>query len=566
MTENFSGIDQPGGPGDRPGGPMLEVSALGELARFGTEVATFPGELLFQAGDRFYDFIVVLTGEVQIVRPALDSEAVVAVFGPGQFLGELNLLTGQRVVLTARVTRPGTVLRIGNEEFRRLMNSRPDLADPIFWALVARRERLRTGEGALAIQIVGSRFSPEAMVLRAFASRSHLAYVWIDLEDAPDPDVLLANMGLHPRDTPAVLTPTALLRRTTPGELAQNLGLSFLPVPGSLFDLVVVGTGPAGLAAAVYGASEGLDTVSIDALGAGGQAGSSSRIENYVGFPNGVSGEELANRAAVQAQRLGARLNSPCEAVALRSDRGFHVIGLADGSEIATRAVILATGARYRRLPVDNLGTFEGAGVYYAATELEARICRGDEVVVVGGANSAGQAAIFLAQEGSKVSIAVRRADLSHDMSRYLVERIEANPRISVLANTEVRGLAGQGHLERVTVEHTPNGEMRDLRCVGLFCFIGAVPATDWLDGSIAVDDDGFVLTDRSLAEVGISLREGRDTLPFETSADGVFAAGDVRRGSLKRVAAAVGEGSSAVRSVHQYLATQGQSPADDHR
>ena len=547
MTERYTGgqpAEGSSGPEGTVTAPVLDSSALAQLATFGEERATASGDLLFQAGDQDYDFIVVLSGAVEIVRPANDSETVIGTFGAGQFLGELNLLTGQRAGLTARVTQPGRVIRIRNSEFRRLMNSRPDLSDQIFPALANRRESLRAGDGAQAIRIVGSRYSPEAMALRSFAARSHLAYVWIDLDESSDPDVLLANLGLHPRDPPAVLTSTAVLRHTTPGELAQNLGLTFRPVPGSVFDLVVVGTGPAGLAAAVYGASEGLDTVSIDALSAGGQAGSSSRIENYVGFPDGVSGEELAARAAIQAQRLGARLNSPCEAVGLRTEQGYHVVALADGSEIATHAVIIASGARYRRLAVEDVRKFEGAGVYYAATDLEARICAGDDVLVVGGANSAGQAAIYLAQQGSKVSIAVRRADLSHSMSRYLVERIEANPRIAVLASTEVRALAGETHLESATVEHTPTGERRELRCAGLFCFIGADPATDWLNGNVTLDADGFVLTAGSFGDPGSAPPQGRDPLPFETSTSGVFAVGDVRHGSLKRVAAAVGEGS----------------------
>ena len=370
--------------------------------------------------------------------------------------------------------------------------------------------------------------------------------------------VLLAGMGLRPVDTPVVVTPTAVLRHPTVGEFAEHLGLTFRPTPGFTFDLVVVGTGPAGLASAVYGASEGLTTVALDAVGAGGQAGASSRIENYVGFPNGVSGGDLTGSAAIQAQRLGARLNAPCEVAGLRVEHGFHVLVLADGSEIPARAVIVATGARYRRLAVPDLDRFEGAGVYYAATDLEARVCGGQDVIVLGGGNSAGQAAIFLAQQGSNVAIAIRRDDLSVSMSHYLIERIDANPRIQVHTCTEVRELAGDGHLARVTLEHTATGERRNVPCSGLFCFIGAVPATEWLDDLVELDGNGFVLTDRSLSHpesTGPSFA-GRVVLPFETSVPGIFAVGDVRQGSLKRVASAVGEGSSAVRSVHDYLAT----------
>jgi thioredoxin reductase (NADPH) len=410
---------------------------------------------------------------------------------------------------------------------------------------------LGNGEAARAVRIVGSRYSPEAMALRGYATRSHVAHTWIDVEDADDPEVLLAGMGLGLDDLPVVSTSTAVLRRATPGRLGEHLGLTFRSTPGYLFDLLVVGTGPAGLAAAVYGASEGLDTVSVDGVAIGGQAGASSRIENYVGFPNGISGDELTSRAAIQAQRLGARLNAPCRAAALRPDDGFHVVTLDDGSEIPTRAVIIASGARYRRLEVDDLARFEGAGVYYAATDLEARVCGGRDVVVVGGGNSAGQAAIYLAQQGSGVSIAIRGRDLGKDMSRYLVARIEADTRIALLPSTEVRALAGEQHLAAVVLEDTSSGSRRTVACSGLFCFIGAEPATEWLGNVVALDANGFILTDRQLA----SSFAGRNPLPFETSVMGVFAAGDVRHGSMKRVAAAVGEGSSAVRSVHDHLA-----------
>lgn len=538
--------------------PVLDDAALAELAEFGHEEEVAAGDVLYRAGDASYDFFVVLAGHAQIVRRDTDGEGIIATYGPGGFLGELNLLTGQRPYLTCRVSAPGRVLRIPRDTFRRLMGEKPELADLIFTAFSARREILRAGDGARAIRIVGSRYSADAMALRAFATRSHLPHEWIDLEESVDPDVVLAGMGLRPPDAPAVITPTAVLRHTSPGEFAEHLGLTFQPVPGTLFDLVVIGSGPAGLAAAVYGTSEGLTTVTLDAVAVGGQAGASSRIENYVGFPNGISGDDLVSRTAIQAQRLGARLNAPCNATGLRSESGIHVVTLEDGSEIPCRAVIVATGARYRRLAVDDLQRFEGAGVYYAATDLEARICTGRDVIVVGGGNSAGQAAIYMAQQGCKVMVAIRREDLAATMSRYLVERIEANPRIEVLTHTEVRAISGTSHLERASLEHTPSGTTRTVDCGGLFCFIGAEPATTWLSEAVALDSRGFVLTDRDLPEDEASypLFAGRDPLAYETSLLGVFAVGDVRHGSLKRVAAAVGEGSSAVRSVHEHLST----------
>ena len=500
----------------------------------------------------------MLEGEVDIVRPDREAESILATWGAGQFLGELNMLTRQRLFLTGRVRKAGRILVIPVEEFRRVMAVKPDVADVIFSAFFARRERLRMGEGARAVRIIGSQFSAEAMAFRTFAARSRVPHTWVDVEGDDNFDVMLAGMGFRPRDLPVVVTPTAVLRHPTPGEFAEHLGLTFHPQPGFIFDLVVIGSGPAGLSAAVYGASEGLSTVSLDAVATGGQAGSSSRIENYVGFPNGVSGEELASRAAIQAQRLGAQLNAPCVVAGLHVEDGFQVVVLDDGSEIPCRTVIVASGARYRRLAVDDLERFEGAGVYYAATDLEARTCTNLPVIVVGGGNSAGQAAIYLSQQGSRVSIAIRGDDLAQSMSRYLIERIEADPDIEVLTCTEVRALDGDSHLGNVTLEHTATGERRDVGCSGLFCFIGAVPATGWLHGALELDAKGFILTDRALPD---SVTNGplfttRDPLPLETSIPGVFAVGDVRNGSIKRVAAAVGEGSSAVRSVHDHLAT----------
>jgi thioredoxin reductase (NADPH) len=537
--------------------PTFDDDVRGELAGFGHRRPISRGEVLFEPSDALANFFVILEGEVELVRVDGESEAVIATFTPGQFLGGIGILTGQRSYLTARAKRSGSVVSMDAGEFRRLMSSKPAVADIIFAAIIARREFLRAGEAALAVRIIGSRYSPEAMALRAFATRSRLAFTWIDLDDADDVDAVLGSMGLRPVDTPVVVTPTTVLRHPTPADLAAAFGLAYQPVPGRVFDLVIVGTGPAGLAASVYGASEGLDTVCLDAVGPGGQAGASSRIENYAGFPSGISGDELTARTAVQAQRLGALLASPNEAIALRMEQGFYVVVLADESEIPCRAVIIATGAHYRRLAVDDLDRFEGAGVYYAATELEARVCSGDDVVVVGGGNSAGQAAIYLAQQGSRVSLAIRGQDLAAHMSRYLIDRIEVDPRIKILTDTEVRAVEGAGHLECVTIEHTPTGERQTVRCTGLFCFIGAEAATGWLSGCVALDPAGFVLTDRSIPKSALvdPLFGAREPLPLETSAPGVFAVGDVRHGSTKRVAAAVGEGSSAVRSVFEHLA-----------
>jgi thioredoxin reductase (NADPH) len=547
---------QPSSPDQDPGAFRdLTAAELTEIAAFGAERPIAPGEMLFIAGEASYDLFVVLDGRVEVVNGEGADAVVIVAYGRGGFVGELNLLTGQRRSLGCRVTQAGRVLVVSEEQFRRLMSGRPELAETIFNALLARREILREGVGAQAIRIVGSRYSPEAMALRSFAEHSHLAHAWIDVEEAEDTEALLASLELERGDLPAVITAADTLRRPTPGDFAPHLGLTFQPMPGYIFDLVVVGSGPAGLAAAVYGASEGLRTVSLDSVTIGGQAGTSSRIENYAGFPNGISGEALTGRTAVQAMRLGARLNAPCEVVALRSEAAFHVITLADGSEIPTRAVIVASGARYRRLALTELDRYEGAGVYYAATDLEVRVCGGTSVVVIGGGNSAGQAALYLAQNNCAVTIAVRRDSLAQTMSRYLIERIEIDPKISLIANVEVGALGGEDRLEQVTLVDRETRAPQVLPCAGLFCFIGARPETAWLSDSVKLDEDGFVLTDRQLPEP--ALKGARAPLPFETSVPGVFAAGDVRHGSMKRVAAAVGEGSSAVRSVHERLALQ---------
>jgi thioredoxin reductase (NADPH) len=381
----------------------------------------------------------------------------------------------------------------------------------------------------------------------------------VDPDRDADVDRLLQEFAVDPDDLPVVIATGSLLRRPTVGELAEYLGVTVANLPQRCFDLVVVGGGPAGLAAAVYGASEGLSTLGVEALVVGGQAGSSSRIENYLGFPTGISGGDLTQRALVQAEKFGASLTSPCPATGLRERAGHLVVDLADGTEVAGRAVIVASGARYRRLEATRLDEFECQGVYYAATEAEARQCAPAPVVVVGGGNSAGQAALFLAESGSPVTIVIRRSDLGATMSRYLVDRIVEHPRIDVRPNTNVIELDGHDTLERVVLAD-PDGTAV-VECAALFSFIGAEPASSWLSGCAALDEHGFVLTDRALTADQLDDRWKaleRGPLPFESSHPGLFAVGDVRSGSTKRVAAAVGEGSAAVRSVHDYLTFAG--------
>jgi thioredoxin reductase (NADPH) len=541
-------------------GAELTDQHLEVLRRYGTERDVAAGDVLFRVGDNSYDFIVVLSGVVDIVGGTPDQPQVVVSHGPRRFIGEFNMITGQRVFLTARVRDAGRILTVPRDQLRRILATEGELADLIVATFIARRRILREGDGQGSLRMLGSRFCPHTLLLRGFLVRSGIPHSWTDLEDEDDPDVLLAQFGCRTSDAPIVVTATTTLRDPTPGELAELLGLTYQAVPGSSFDLVVIGAGPAGLAASVYGASEGLSTVTLEAVAVGGQAGTSSRIENYLGFPQGLSGLELADRATIQAQRLGARVTNPCQVVSLRTETGWHVVELADGSQIPTRAVIVATGAEYRRPAVDRWESYEGSGIHYAATQTEGRLWGGTRVGVIGGGNSAGQAALFLASKGCDVHVLIRGEGLASSMSRYLIDRIDTDPRITVEPRTEVRELHGDGRLEAVTVERTAasaGGAVERLDLAARFCFIGAVPATGWLDGCLATDDKGFLRTDRDLEPPDLGRAwDGlaRAPLPYETSVPGIFAVGDVRAGSIKRVAAAVGEGSTAVRSVHDHL------------
>jgi thioredoxin reductase (NADPH) len=427
----------------------------------------------------------------------------------------------------------------------------PDLSDVLLEAFRARREILTQSGASRGLELVGSAMDSASLALRTYAARRRLPHLWFDADSVAGQSLLEAA-SLTSADLPAALLPDRVLSRATPGELAETLGLSYRALDsGASVDVAVVGAGPAGLAAAVYAASEGLTTVVLDAIGPGGQAAASSRIENYLGFPSGITGAELAERAEAQALKFGARLSTPCEIVALDIDEHLSAM-LADGTAIPSRALIVATGARYRSLTLDRWDEFAGAGIFYAATELEARSCADDPVTVVGGGNGAGQAALFLASCGCDVTVAIRRPEIESGMSRYLVDRLLADPKITVRGGTEVTRLDGDDVLESISLVG-PAGELHEQACRGLFCFIGAEPATGWLTG-IALDEHGFVRTDVQLAadELGETWAAlGRGPLPFETNVPGVFAVGDVRHGSMKRVAAAVGEGASAVRSVH---------------
>jgi thioredoxin reductase (NADPH) len=506
-----------------PASPVLSASQLTRLAAVGEERVAPAGEALYRVGDREYPFIAILEGEVAIVDAA--GQEIVR-HGPSRFLGELNLLSGQTVFVTAIVLEPLRYIAVERDVMRQLLFDDGPLSDLVLSTFIARREALQTVAG-LGLQIVGPHASAATMRMLDFLRSNRLPFTWQDELPADG-------------DAPVVRLPGgAELRAPSPGDVARALGIGRELAPREEADLLVVGAGPAGLGAAVYGASEGLDTLVVESTALGGQAGSSRRIENYLGFPAGITGTELTSRAVTQARKFGARPASPYRAVALEAGDGRHVVRLEDDHEIAARAVILATGADYRRLPVDGLADYEGLSVFYAAGPPEAQLCGASRAGVVGGGNSAGQAAVWLARGGALVTLMHRRADLRETMSDYLVRELERYG-VVVRDRSEIAGLHGSdGHLEAVTLT---SGERVPFSF--LFLFLGARPCTEWLGDAVDRDENGFILTGTGAHAEHL----------LETSVPGIFAAGDVRSGSTKRCATAVGEGAMAVQFVHEHL------------
>jgi thioredoxin reductase (NADPH) len=518
--------------------PRLNEAQVVMLAARGQRRATGPGEVLFREGDRDYDFLVVLGGKVaSVAGHGSPEERVISVHGRGRFLGELSLLTGEGSFYTAVTMDAGEVLAVPVRELRRFIASDPAFGDVILRAYLLRRSIL-IGLG-VGVRVIGSRFSPDARRVRDFAARNRVPLHWVDLEADSSAEELLVQFGVTTEQTPIVIVYGRLLRNPSNAELAAAIGL---PAPGAArpgHDLIVVGSGPAGLSAAVYGSAEGMRVSVLDGVATGGQAGTSSRIENYLGFPSGISGAELADRATLQAQKFGAQFAVPAEATGIDQEDGHYRVHLADGASLTGGSVVIASGARYRRLDVPRLDHFEQVSVYYAASQAEALLCHGDPVAVVGGGNSAGQAAVFLAGHAAQVTLVVRDKDLGARMSRYLVDRVVRLPNVRVMAGAEVRELHGDRVLEAITVASAQDGGSEVISARALFAFIGAVPSTDWLGGLVDLDGHGFVRTGSSV---------GPGHLPLETSQPGLFAVGDVRSGSAKRVAAAVGEGAMVIR------------------
>jgi thioredoxin reductase (NADPH) len=534
----------------------LSGAQLAYLRAIGLPRPFEDGEVLVAPGERDYPFLLIERGFVEAVRTATPDrpEIVISRRGRGDFAGEWGMITGQAAFLTIRGSGQGLVYEISRRQLLDVLSHDAELSGLITREFLRRRETIRTGEGAASVEILGVPRSAASHALRSWAERERIAYTWIDA-DEPAGAVLAEALGCSRDQLPLVVTPTATLPRATVSQLSENLGLSYRGL-GETHDLLVVGAGPAGIAAAMYGASEGLSTLVLEGTSTGGQAAASSSIENYLGFPDGVSGEELTGLGLIQAQKFGATVATPCTVELFELDGDLLRLHLTDGTDVSARAIVVATGARYRRLPLARWQDFEGAGIFFSATQIEAQACLGEPVVVVGGANSAGQAALFLASRGSPVDLVVRRGELGATMSDYLVRRIRQHPSIQVHLGTEVTALHGGEHLTGVELTRRADGAIDRRACGGLFCFIGATPATEWLHG-VVLDERGFVLTDMELSERNLSSAWdalGRRPLPFETSVPRVFAAGDVRRASIKRVAAAAGEGSSTIASVHRAL------------
>ena len=533
--------------------PRLNEVQIAEIEKRAELKSFRDGEVLYETGTRNFNCYVVKSGEVEIVNRSDGESKIVTTASAGQFTGDVALLTGSPSVIDAIASEDCEVLEIKNADLRRLLQENSPLSDIFVRAFIARKKRLDELPGFTGLRVIGSRFSGDTLRIRNFLTKNRIWFTWIDLENDPEIDALLEQLNIAVEDTPVVTNADLwLLKNPTNEKLAELLGIK-TPLSDTVYDLAIVGAGPAGLAAAVYGASEGLNTVVLEKNAPGGQAGSSSKIENYMGFPTGISGTELANRAYLQAQKFGVQFSIPQEVVGLQSSNSYHQLQLKSGEEVVTRCVLVATGVEYRKLNIEGYDRFEGQGIYYSATTVEAQLCRKSQVVVVGGGNSAGQAAIFLSETASKVLLLIRGDDLTKSMSKYLVQRIEKKDNIELLTHTEINKMMGDRVLESVELIDNQTQQTQTVDAAAVFIFVGAKPYTGWLAGNIDLDKDGFIKTGTQVAESPNWLAR-RQPFLLETSRIGVFAAGDVRSDSIKRVASSVGEGSMTVKLVHQLL------------
>jgi thioredoxin reductase (NADPH) len=537
--------------------PRLDEGQMARLETFGKRVTAAPGEVVFEQGAAAGSMFVVLSGELEVVSPASDGEHLIVVHERGEFTGEINMLVGRNNLVRGRARGVCEMLEIDRETLHKIVQTDTEFSDIFLRAFVMRRVALvATSPGDVVL--VGSSHSADTMRLREFLGRNGHPHTYLDVDRDPDVQSVLDHFGVKMEEIPVLICRgTRVLRNPSNAETAACLGFNADVDESAVVDVVVVGAGPSGLAAAVYAASEGLSVLVLETRAPGGQAGTSSRIENYLGFPMGVSGQELAGRAFLQAQKFGAKIAIARTAKALKCAKQPYTVELDSGTVVQGRSVILASGVTYRSLELENRERFEGAGIYYAATNLEAQVCQSNEIAIVGGGNSAGQAAVFLSERSRHVYLLVRGAGLSESMSRYLIRRIEESPGITLLTYTQVEALEGDTCLERVRWRNSKTGEVTTKPIPHLFLMTGAIPNTAWLDGCVALDDKQFVktgadLNPEDLAEFNWPLR--RPPYLLETTLPKVFAVGDVRAGSVKRVASAVGEGSIAVQFVHRAL------------
>ncbi|MGP8270620.1 MAG: FAD-dependent oxidoreductase [Terracidiphilus sp.] len=532
--------------------PILNDGQLARLITFGQQRNVQANEIVQEPGDLHHGIFVVLSGKFEVVRLFGGKETMLHILGRGEFTGDVNLLSGRGTFVRIRAVKDGVLIEIDRVNLRRVMQTDATLGQIVLNAFLLRRVFQISNSLGDAV-LIGSNHSSDTLRLREFLVRNGQPHTYLDVDVDPDVQAVLDQFEVKITDIPVLICRDKyVLRNPSNSEAADCLGLNAGIDHGDVCDMVVVGAGPAGLAAAVYGASEGLSVLVLETNAPGGQAGSSSRIENYLGFPNGVSGNELSNRAFIQAEKFGAHITIARTANELKSSQSPYTIQLDNGESVRARSVVIAAGSRYRRLNLPNLGQFEGVGIYYGATRLESEVCRDDVIAVVGGGNSAGQAAVFLSDIARHVYLLVRGPCLAKSMSRYLISRIEASEKITLMTKTKIEALEGNGCLERIHLRNTESEATETLDIKHVFMMAGADPNTEWLQGSLALDAKGFIKTGSAVQD-GWPLQ--RTPYPLETSLPGVFAVGDIRAESVKRVAAAVGEGSMAVQFVHKVLA-----------
>ncbi len=539
--------------------PSLADAQIVRVERYGRRRSVAAGEVLIEQGDAAMPFFVIVSGELQALSPSQDERVVVTLRGRGQFSGEINSISGRRAIFRIRASAPGELIQLDRQQMMSLVQTDAEIGELIMRAFIWRRVAFaRAGVGD--VLLIGSVHSSDTLRLKEFLMRNGHPYTYIDLERDAEVERIMTTFNIAARDVPVVICRgKTVLRNPSNRDVADALGFNEAIDRGHVRDLVVIGAGPSGLAAAVYGASEGLDVLVIETNAPGGQAGSSSRIENYLGFPTGVSGQELAARAYAQAEKFGAELLID-RAVRLHCERRPFRIELESGGEVRARAIVIASGVQYRKLPLDGIDRFEGNGVYYGATFVESQLCTGDPVIVVGGGNSAGQAAVFLSATAQRVYVLVRSDGLAESMSRYLSRRIEDTPNIELRTRTEIVALLGDDRLRAVRWRNDRTGEVEEHEIPHVFMMTGAEPNTAWLDGCIALGEKGFVKTGAAMSPEDLAAAQwplARRPYLFETSLPGVFAVGDIREDSVKRVASAVGEGSVAISFVHQTIAHQ---------